>query len=71
VPENLLAAVPGHLIGGASRTLPDPATALVDELTAEVDAGHVGRVRIAYRRRRIRHGRSSHWAWLAVRAERV
>jgi hypothetical protein len=69
--NGILAAVPGHLIGGASRTLPDPATAPDDELTAEVDAGDVGRVRIAYRRRRIRHGRSSHWAWLAVSAEKV
>jgi hypothetical protein len=69
VPDNLLAAVPGHLIGAASLTLPDPATSPVDELAAEVDAPDVGRVRITYRRRRIRHHRSSRWAWLAVRAE--
>lgn len=34
-----------------------------------VDAGHLGRVRIYYRRMRYRHYRSSHLAWAADQAE--
>lgn len=49
--------------------LPPAATATQDEISVVVDAGHVGRVRIYYRRIRYRHYRSSHWAWVVNRAE--
>jgi hypothetical protein len=65
-----LGQVPGVAIAHGSNTLPtagpDSALAVV-----EVDAGWAGRMRITYRAQRMRHGRSSHWAWVAVSAQKL
>ena len=64
--------VPGGVSAGGTYELPDPATATQDEASVVLDAGgHAGTVRIFYERMHFRHGKSSHWAWCAYRAERV
>lgn len=73
--NGILRAVPGDCIGAAARTLPPPETAGTgtgtDSVSVVVDAGHVGRVRIDFKRVKMRHRRTSHWAWVAWRAERT
>lgn len=68
---DILSLVPGEVIGSGSASLPDPSTATADEMTLELDAAHVGRVLITYRRARHRHGRSHYWSWRAVHAQRA
>jgi hypothetical protein len=67
--SGILARVPGQYIARASRSLPEPATSLAERVSAVIDAEWAGVVRIDYVRQRMRHGRSSHWAWVAIRAE--
>ena len=69
--NGILRAVHGDYIGTASLTLPPPETAATDRMSVTIDAGHVGRVRIDFERVRMRHRRTSHWAWVARRAERA
>jgi hypothetical protein len=68
--NGILAAVPGEHISRASHTLPDPATAEQDRMSAVIDAGWAGRVQISFLRYRYRSGRSITWAWTAYRADR-
>jgi hypothetical protein len=69
--NGILRAVPGDYIGAASQRLPPPETAGTDSMSVVVDAGHVGRVRIDFKRVKMRHRRTSHWAWVAWRAEQT
>jgi hypothetical protein len=50
-------------------SLPDPATAVEDERTVEMDAANAGQVRITYQRRSYRNGKFTVWHWVAVRAD--
>jgi len=52
--NSILARVPGQYIARGSRSLPDPATALEEEMSVEIDAGWVGRVRLTYRKHHYR-----------------
>ena len=69
--NGMLAGVPGQYIAQAARSLPEPATSLRERVSAVIDADWAGVVRIHYQRQKMRHGRdSSHWAWVAYRAEK-
>ncbi len=71
-PDNgILGTVPGQYIAEASKELPDPATATAERMTATINAGWVGPVRITYDRCLTRHHKMSHWYWGAVSAEAV
>ena len=48
---------------------PTPETATDEVLSAEIEAGWVGRVRISYRRQLVRHRKHSHWFWAGFCAE--
>lgn len=69
--NGILAKVPGQFIAKASNSLqpPDPFGPAHGEV--EIEAGHVGRVRIFFELRKIRHHKHSHWTWSAYRAEPV
>lgn len=69
--NGILAQVPGEYVSQGKRDLPPPAAAEDRDYTAEVDAGHVGRVLITYRPQKHKRGKSSHWFWVAVRATRL
>jgi hypothetical protein len=69
--DGILVTVPGEYISAASRDLPDPATATAGRMTATIDAGWVGLVRITYERRFTKHHKMSHWYWGAVSAEPI
>lgn len=66
---NLLPTIPGEHVAGGAMSLPDPATATEDTMSATLDAEHAGRVTITYQRRKSRHGKSVHWAWVATHAD--
>lgn len=68
-----LARVPSQCIAQASKTLPDPACAIDDEMCVEVDADWAGRVRLTFRRQRytLPRGKTSYFAWLCRHAEIV
>ena len=68
--NGILASVPGEYISQGSRLLPEAATALQEHLSAVIDADWLGVVRVHYQRQKMRHGKDSHWAWVAYRAER-
>jgi len=68
--NGILASVPGQYIAQAARSLPEPATSLHERVSAVIDADWAGVVRIRYQRQKMRHGRDSHWAWVAYRAEK-
>ena len=67
--NDILRRIPGNYIGSGQLTLPPPETAPTDPMSVVADVEHVGRVRIHYERRLVRHHKSSHWAWLVYRAE--
>ncbi|CAG9172332.1 hypothetical protein CURE108131_23285 [Cupriavidus respiraculi] len=67
--DGLLSRVPGQHVAEASLTLPDPAPGQHAE--AEIDAGHVGRVRIFFEVKTARRGKHSHQFWAAYRAEPI
>ncbi|MFG6429887.1 hypothetical protein [Roseateles sp. LYH14W] len=71
--SGVLARVPGQYIAQASKSLPDPACALDDEMTVEIDAERVGRVRLTFRRQRYNRplGKVSYFSWLCRHAENV
>lgn len=67
-----LAAVPGQYVAEASHALPAAETATAEEAEASIDAGRFGPVRmIFYVRQRMKRRQSSHWAWVAYRAEKI
>jgi hypothetical protein len=69
--NGILSLVPGEHVGAGSNELPDPATVLAERMSATIDAGVAGRVRITYQRRFTKHHKMSHWYWAAVSAEAV
>lgn len=71
--NGILARVPGQYLAIASRSLPDPACAIADEMCVEIDADWVGRVRLTFKRRKYGRPRakSSYYAWLCWRADPV
>jgi len=69
IDSGTLGAVPGQFIAQGAQGLPEPTTALAERISVVVDADWAGIVRIDYVRQKMRHGRHSHWAWVAVRAE--
>lgn len=70
--KGILHLLPGHLIGGAMSSLPQPGPGQLPEISAEVMAGQgLGLVRIRYKLRRHNPGRSQTWFWVAVHAETV
>lgn len=54
----------------SDQELPPAATATDEEMSIAVDAEHLGRVRIFYRRKSYRHYRNTFWHWVVDRAER-
>lgn len=69
--NGILAEVPGEYVSRASDDLPYAELAEDREYIAEIDAGHAGRVRIFYRKQKVKKGKYSNVFWLAVRAERI
>lgn len=69
--NGILEHVPGPYVSQAQQALPAAATAEDRDYPVEIDAGHVGRVRIHFHKQKAKRGKFSHWFWLAVRAERV
>lgn len=69
--NGILEQVPGQYSGEAMKALPPAATAEDRDYPVEIDAGHAGRVRIFFRRQKVKRGKYMNWFWLAKRAERV
>ncbi|CAG9172984.1 hypothetical protein CURE108131_21135 [Cupriavidus respiraculi] len=69
--NGILAQVPGDYVAAASLTLAPPTAAGPLHQEVEVDAGHVGRVRLFFEQKVARRGRHSHRFWAAYRAEPV
>jgi hypothetical protein len=71
--SGVLARVPGQYIAQASKSLPDPACALDDEMSVEIDAERVGRVRLTFKKQRYSRprGKVSYFSWLCRHAEHV
>lgn len=71
--NGFLARVPGQFIAQASRSLPDPACAIDDEMCVEIDAAWAGRVRLTFRKQRYSRprGKISYVTWLCRHAEPV
>lgn len=69
--NGVLTLVPGEIIGSASRQLPPAGKGQPETADAVVNVPNLGFVRITYRLNSYSHGRSKHWHWQAVRAERV
>lgn len=68
-----LAWVPGQYIAQASKSLSDPACTLDDEMSVEIDAARLGRVRLTFRKQRYSRprGGASSFSWLCRHAEHV
>lgn len=71
--EGTLALVPGQLVVQASKSLPDPACALNDEMSVDVQAPWVGPVRLTFKKQRYSrpNGKIPYVAWLCRRAEPI
>lgn len=69
--NGILAKIPGDLIGRAAQSLPAAGDGQPLETTVEVEAGHLGRVRITYHLKRSRRGKWTNWFWAASFAEVV
>lgn len=69
--NGILAEVPGQYVAEAALILPPAVTAEDREYPVEIDAGRAGMARIFYRKQKARHGKHSHWFWLAQRGERA
>lgn len=71
--NGILARVPGQYIAQASKSLPDPACALDDEMCVEIDAAPTGRVRLTFRKQRYSRprGKIAYFSWLCRHAEPV
>lgn len=69
--NGILGIVPGQFVSDGSKDLPNAALAEDREYSAEIEAGHAGRVRIFYRPQKVKKGKYSNVFWLAHRAERI
>lgn len=71
--SGVLARVSGQDIARASKSLPDPACSLSDEMIVEIDAARVGRVRLTFRRQRYSRplGNVAYFSWICRHAEQV
>ncbi|MFY4037979.1 hypothetical protein ACOTJL_19715 [Achromobacter xylosoxidans] len=69
--NGILERVQGTYVAQAALTLPPAATAEDRDYPVEINAGHAGLVRLTFRRQKSRHGKRTHWFWLAKRADRV
>lgn len=71
--NGILARVPGQAIAQASKSLPDPACALDDEMVVEIDTARAGRVRLTFRKQRYSRprGNISYFSWLCRHAEQI
>lgn len=69
--NGILGKVPGDLIAGALRTLPDPSKPGPEHHEVIIDARGLGRVRLSVERKLARHRRHSHYYWAAWYAEHV
>jgi hypothetical protein len=70
--NGILAQVPGQFTGAASMSLP-PADSVARDavLTVDVEAAHVGWVRLSFTPRLAKHRRHRHWYWSAFRADAI
>ena len=69
-PNGILRLIPGQVIGTASSGFPKPGPDQPETMEAVVDGlDGRGMVRIKYRLKENRHGKSSTWAWMPVYAE--
>lgn len=67
--NGILASVGGPYIAAGQAQLPTAGPGAGQELVATVDVPGLGSVRITYRLSSYKHRRSTHWHWVAVRAE--
>ena len=63
--NGILGRVPGDLISRGMASLPDAAAPGPDAHEVIIDARHLGRVRLSIERRKVKHGRHSHYYWSA------
>jgi hypothetical protein len=70
--NGILAQVPGQFTGAAAMSLP-PADSVARDavLTVDVEAAHVGSVRLSFRPMLAQHRRHRHWYWSAFRADAI
>ncbi len=68
--NGILARVPSQFVAQAARTLPDPACALDDVMSVDIDAAWAGRVRLMFKRQRYCRPRAkaAYFAWHCVHA---
>jgi hypothetical protein len=71
VDNGILAKIPGELIGQGSQSLPPAGFGQPERLHVEIDAGHLGKVRITYELKSSRRGKWTNWFWNACFAEVV
>jgi hypothetical protein len=70
MPERIpLSRIRGGDIAAAQQSLPTCEGNSPDTTTADVDAEHVGRVRICFTKMQSKHHRTSRWFWAAESAE--
>jgi len=69
--NGILEHVPGPCVARAQEALPVATTAEDRDYPVEIDAAHVGLVRLFFRKQKAKRGKFSHWFWVAVRAEQV
>ena len=65
---DMLARIPGELIGMAAQSLPEAATSTDMFREASVQLPDGRRVVITFRRLSHKHGHSRYWFWSAIRA---
>ena len=70
-PNGVLASVSVEELSAASAQLPPPVQGEPDLREAEVDVERIGRVRITFQLREMRHHKSSHLHWSAVFAQPI
>jgi hypothetical protein len=71
--DGMLARVPGPVVVQASKSLPDPACALDDEMSVDVEAAWVGPVRLTFKKQCYSrpNGKIPYVAWLCRHAEPI
>ena len=71
--DGILARVPGQFVVLASKSLPDPACALDDEMSVDIEAAWFGRVRLTFKKQRYSrpNGKMPYVAWLCRHAAPV